>query len=477
MAAGGHGGDGTVTVWPTRSSRPTLFEVVGGEPFFRRLVDAFYDGVAGDDVLVRLYPEAPDLTGRPAAAAAVPRAVLGRPDDVLRRARPPPPAPAPPAVPHRARGARPLARAHDGGRSRWRRPSCPTRRCRRGGGADAQRGYFHPAAEQLRNDTGPADLPAAREGSTAPVTRRSRSRDLRKDVRRRSGRSTGSASTSPRARSTPCSARTAPASRRRSRSSRATARGRPATSRVLGEDPGRAGRDFRDRIGIVLQSSGVEHELTVREAVTIYGSCYSLAPAGRRRRRARRPRPPQLDQRVGHLSGGQRRRLDLALGIVGNPALLFLDEPTTGFDPAARRQAWELVRALCSGGTTVLLTTHYLDEAEHLADRVGVLAGGPARRRGHARRADRRRPARRSCASTCPAGTTAGDLGGVLPADAAVAARPRRVHDDDADGGRPRRHRLGGRAGHRADRPRRHPAVAGGRVPAARRRRARARRR
>jgi ABC-2 type transport system ATP-binding protein len=144
---------------------------------------------------------------------------------------------------------------------------------------------------------------------------------------------------------------------------------------VLGQDPGRAGRDLRDRIGIVLQSSGVEHELSVREAVSIYGSCYS-----RRRPVAEVVElvglTPQLDRRVGHLSGGQRRRLDLALGIVGTPSLLFLDEPTTGFDPAARRQAWELVRELCAEGTTVLLTTHYLDEAEHLADRVGVLAGG-----------------------------------------------------------------------------------------------------
>ncbi|MET0145454.1 MAG: ABC transporter ATP-binding protein [Ilumatobacteraceae bacterium] len=144
---------------------------------------------------------------------------------------------------------------------------------------------------------------------------------------------------------------------------------------VLGHDPGRAGREFRDRIGIVLQTSGVEHELSVAEAVGIYGSSY------RTRRDVREVvdlvgLTPQLDQRVGHLSGGQRRRLDLAMGIVGTPDLLFLDEPTTGFDPAARRQAWELIRGLCSGGATVLLTTHYLDEAEHLADRVGVMVAG-----------------------------------------------------------------------------------------------------
>jgi ABC-2 type transport system ATP-binding protein len=188
---------------------------------------------------------------------------------------------------------------------------------------------------------------------------------------------------------------------------------------VLGQDPGRAGRDFRDRIGIVLQSSGVEHELTVREAVSIYSSCYSS-------RRAVTDvielvgLAPQLDQRVGHLSGGQRRRLDLALGIAGNPSLLFLDEPTTGFDPAARRQAWDLVRELGSGGTTVLLTTHYLDEAEHLATRVGVLAAGRLVAEGT--------PDELIGGSgttvvrfDLPSGATADDLGGVLPSDALIS--------------------------------------------------------
>jgi ABC-2 type transport system ATP-binding protein len=144
---------------------------------------------------------------------------------------------------------------------------------------------------------------------------------------------------------------------------------------VLGLDPSTAGRELRDRIGIVLQSSSVERELTVREALRFYGSCY-------RRRRAiddvveMVDLTDKIDARIGTLSGGQRRRLDLALGIVGNPDVLFLDEPTTGFDPVARRQSWQLVERLCEGGATVLLTTHYLDEAEHLADRVGVLAGG-----------------------------------------------------------------------------------------------------
>jgi ABC-2 type transport system ATP-binding protein len=144
---------------------------------------------------------------------------------------------------------------------------------------------------------------------------------------------------------------------------------------VLGVDPATAGRDFRDRIGIVLQSSGVEAEFTVREVVELYGGCY------------RNPRPldevvslvgldEKVDARVASLSGGQRRRVDLALGIVGRPELLFLDEPTTGFDPSARRRSWDLIEALGEDGTTVLLTTHYLDEAEHLADRVGVLSRG-----------------------------------------------------------------------------------------------------
>ena len=144
---------------------------------------------------------------------------------------------------------------------------------------------------------------------------------------------------------------------------------------VLGFDPARAERDFRDRIGVVLQSSGVENEFTVREVLDIYSSAY----------RTRRPIDQVLaltglvekaDERVGSLSGGQRRRVDLALGIVGTPDLLFLDEPTTGFDPSARRQSWDLIEQLCADGTTVLLTTHYLDEAEHLADRVGVIGDG-----------------------------------------------------------------------------------------------------
>lgn len=144
---------------------------------------------------------------------------------------------------------------------------------------------------------------------------------------------------------------------------------------VLGLDPSSAGRELRDRIGIVLQSSAVEKQLTVREALRFYGSTY----------RTRRGIDDVIeliglseksDARIRTLSGGQKRRLDLGLGIIGSPEVLFLDEPTTGFDPAARRQAWQLIQQLCDDGTTVLLTTHYLDEAEQLADRVGVMARG-----------------------------------------------------------------------------------------------------
>ncbi|KQS71316.1 ABC transporter ATP-binding protein [Modestobacter sp. Leaf380] len=144
---------------------------------------------------------------------------------------------------------------------------------------------------------------------------------------------------------------------------------------VLGEDPQRAGRRWRYGIGIVLQDASDLTELTVRETVRHFARYY---PAGRD--------PEEIitavglaekaGARVSTLSGGQRRRVDVAVGIVGSPALLFLDEPTTGFDPSARRQFWGLIRSLAEDGTTVLLTTHYLEEAENLADRVAVIAGG-----------------------------------------------------------------------------------------------------
>jgi ABC-2 type transport system ATP-binding protein len=144
---------------------------------------------------------------------------------------------------------------------------------------------------------------------------------------------------------------------------------------VLGADPAHSDRYWRSRIGIVLQTSRDEAESTVSELVNHYAGYYPnprdpdevIAAVGLEEKRKTRPRK---------LSGGQRRRLDVALGVIGNPELLFLDEPTTGFDPEARRQFWTLIEELRTEGTTILLTTHYLDEAEHLADRVGVIADG-----------------------------------------------------------------------------------------------------
>ena len=147
------------------------------------------------------------------------------------------------------------------------------------------------------------------------------------------------------------------------------------TVAVLGEDPERAGTAWRQRIGVVLQSSAVYGTLTVREMLELFAGYYA----------APRPvdevvelvgLPAKRDARVKSLSGGQARRLDLGLALVGNPELIFLDEPTTGFDPGARRAAWETIRSLRSLGTTILLTTHYLEEAEQLSDRVAVLREG-----------------------------------------------------------------------------------------------------
>jgi ABC-2 type transport system ATP-binding protein len=144
---------------------------------------------------------------------------------------------------------------------------------------------------------------------------------------------------------------------------------------VLGHDPARRERSFRARVGIVLQEEGIDHALTVREAVELYSAAYpSPRPAAEVLELVALGDRPAA--RVSALSGGQRRRLDLALGIAGDPELLFLDEPTTGFDPAARRQSWELIAHLRALGTTILLTTHYMDEAQHLADRVAVIARG-----------------------------------------------------------------------------------------------------
>ena len=170
------------------------------------------------------------------------------------------------------------------------------------------------------------------------------------------------------------------------------------TVRVLGFDPQTGGRDFRERIGIVLQEAGFDEDFTVRELVSLYRGLYPRR-LGVETVIAQVGLTDKQNARVKTLSGGQRRRLDLALGLVGDPEMLFLDEPTTGFDPSARRRAWGLVEGLRDLGKTVLLTTHNLDEAEHLADRVAVIvrtAGGA----GHARRTRRRASRRRGLLPT-----------------------------------------------------------------------------
>ena len=144
---------------------------------------------------------------------------------------------------------------------------------------------------------------------------------------------------------------------------------------VLGEDPKQAGRAWRERIGIVLQDCRLDPYLTVRESLALYAGYYSA------------PRPVaetidlvglggKADARTGSLSGGQQRRLDVGMALIGDPELLFLDEPTTGFDPSARRQAWDVIEGLRDLGKTVFLTTHYMDEAQRLADRVAIISAG-----------------------------------------------------------------------------------------------------
>jgi ABC-2 type transport system ATP-binding protein len=144
---------------------------------------------------------------------------------------------------------------------------------------------------------------------------------------------------------------------------------------VLGVDPEHVTSAWRERVGVVLQSSTPEPDLTVRETIELYAGFYSR-PVGTGHLLEMCGLTEQSDVRNRRLSGGQQRRLDVALALVGNPELIFLDEPTTGFDPAARHAAWEMIAGLRELGTTIVLTTHYLEEAEYLADRIAVIDCG-----------------------------------------------------------------------------------------------------
>jgi ABC-2 type transport system ATP-binding protein len=183
---------------------------------------------------------------------------------------------------------------------------------------------------------------------------------------------------------------------------------------VLGYDPQRGERDFRERIGIVLQSASFDRELTVEETVGLFGGYYphprdvaeviDLVGLGEKRR-----------ARIRTLSGGQQRRLDLAVGIVGDPDLVFLDEPTTGFDPSARRRSWELVESLRDLGKTILLTTHYMDEAQNLADKVAIIASGLIVAEGSPESLGGRDVAEAVISFRLPDGVAVADLPGELP--------------------------------------------------------------
>ena len=221
---------------------------------------------------------------------------------------------------------------------------------------------------------------------------------------------------------------------------------------VLGYDPGRERVALKPRIGIVLQSTGVDRYLTVDETLAMYAGFYP------------HPRRPEevidlvgltakRDARVTTLSGGQQRRLDVGVALVGDPDLLFLDEPTTGFDPSARRETWHVIKSLADLNKTIVLTTHYMDEAQFLADRVAVISAGRIVAEGPPSSLGGRDQVRARVSFGLPPGTTLPtDLQGDLTPEGRVDAGRREPHGHPLP-----RHELGRRARHRARGPARRP--------------------
>jgi ABC-2 type transport system permease protein len=238
---------------------------------------------------------------------------------------------------------------------------------------------------------------------------------------------------------------------------------------VLGVDPAHAGGAWRDRVGVVLQESAAEPGLSVRECLELYAGYYA-APRDVAETIALVGLTEKAGVLAADLSGGQRRRLDVALALIGDPELIFLDEPTTGFDPSARRAAWDVIGGLRDLGKTVFLTTHYMDEAEHLADRIAVIAAGEIVARGHSRDVGRPGPhdgrhplhASRRRHHPRPAGRVA----------APRQCGPGRIDDPpqrEPVGPCPDAGGLGSRSGDRPARPRRRPPHARRRLPLAHR--------
>jgi ABC-2 type transport system ATP-binding protein len=199
---------------------------------------------------------------------------------------------------------------------------------------------------------------------------------------------------------------------------------------VLGIDPQRADRDWRNRVGFVLQESRLVPELTPREAVEQYAGYYG-SPRDIDETVRLVGLTDKADVRTSKLSGGQQRRLDVALALIGDPELLFLDEPTTGFDPSARRQAWDVIGGLRSLGKTVFLTTHYMDEAQALADRVAIITAGRIVASGSPEDLGGEDEARTEISFRLPAGVSAGDLPAGMGARARIDAGAVSLSADD----------------------------------------------